>query len=57
MWYICVNGGEFMGMTDRQFDSYRTLLLKQLKEILAVTPENHKLEEFIRDLEAELKRP
>lgn len=46
-----------MGMTDRQFDSYQARLLSNLKEALAVSPNNEKLKKLIKEIEAELKRP
>jgi hypothetical protein len=46
-----------MGMTDRQFDSYLSKLLKLLMQALEVTPENKLLKEVVEELEADLKRP
>jgi len=46
-----------MGMTDRQFDSYRSQQLVILKAALEETPENKKLKAYIEQMEAELKRP
>ena len=48
---------EDMGMTDRQFDSYLTMLLGRLKAALKESPENEALKELIAEIEAELKRP
>jgi hypothetical protein len=50
-----------MGMTDRQFDSYQAGLLARLKLALKLSPNDAKLkeliEELVKELEAELKRP
>ena len=46
-----------MGMTDRQFDAYQTRLLRLLEAALKDSPDNEKLQEIIKDIEAELKRP
>jgi len=51
-----------MGMTDRQFDEYRKVLLREMKRIRKkadVNPEEMKQEfdEMIHDMEESLKRP
>jgi len=52
-----------MGMTDRQFDSYQTRLLRELErieeEVLSITggKRSESLEKLKRDIESELKRP
>ena len=50
-----------MGMTDRQFDSYQSMLLDALKEaheeVKAQGIESKKLKRMIEKIEAELKRP
>ena len=46
-----------MGMTDRQFDSYQSMLVSVLKEALELSPDNEKLKELVKKIEAELKRP
>lgn len=46
-----------MGMTDRQFDSYQSSLLRSLKEALNETPNNVRLQQLIKEIEAELRRP
>lgn len=50
-----------MGMTDRQFDSYQSLLLDLLKEAYEEVKENgadsKKLKKLIDKIESELKRP
>ena len=46
-----------MGMTDRQFDAYQQLLLRNLQEALVLSPDNQKLKNMIEDIEANLKRP
>ena len=46
-----------MGMTDRQFDSYRAMLLEMLRMALEKTPDNEILKKVVENLEAELKRP
>ena len=43
-------------MTDRQFDAYQARLLSNLKEALKESPENVRLSELIKEIEAELKR-
>ena len=48
---------EDMGMTDRQFDSYQSALLEDLKEALELSPGNPKLIKMIARIESELKRP
>jgi hypothetical protein len=48
---------EDMGMTDRQFDSYQSALLEDLKEALELSPDNPKLLKMIARIESELKRP
>ena len=50
-------GGECMGMTDRQFDSYQARLLGNLKEALKESPDNEKLQTLIAEIESELRRP
>lgn len=46
-----------MGMTDRQFDSYQSMLLESLKDALEKSPDNEKLQRLIAKIESELKRP
>jgi len=50
-----------MGMTDRQFDAYNSLLLIGLRRALKASKENgfenEALEEIIKDLENQLERP
>ena len=49
-----------MGMTDRQFDSYQSKLLRLLKKIdeeVSEKGESRELKELITEIEAELKRP
>ena len=53
--------GELMGMTDRQFDAYQRSLLRELKRIEAEIAksgvENADLDNLIKDIEEQLKRP
>ncbi|MCL2616464.1 MAG: hypothetical protein FWD96_02315 [Defluviitaleaceae bacterium] len=46
-----------MGMTDRQFDAYRSELLENLKAALLVSPDNELLRAMVERIEAELRRP
>jgi len=47
-----------MGMTNEQFDSYKTRILRDLERIQKSIPEkNEDLEQLIADLKAELKKP
>ena len=49
-----------MGMTDRQFDSYKAKLLRILKKAAAEVKEkgeSQELVELIDELEAELRKP
>jgi len=50
-----------MGMTDRQFDSYQAKQVKILKKIVETSSDyegiKKELEEFIEEIECELKRP
>jgi len=47
-----------MGMTNEQFDSYKTRVLRDLERIQkSLNEENEDLEILIADLKAELKKP
>jgi len=49
-----------MGMTDRQFDSYHARLLRlliKIEEEVKAKGESKELEELIKEIERELKRP
>jgi len=49
-----------MGMTDRQFDSYQARLLRllvKIQEEIKAKGESKELEELIKEIEKELKRP
>lgn len=47
-----------MGMTNEQFDSYKTRILRDLERIKkSINEENEDLEILIADLKAELKKP
>jgi hypothetical protein len=48
-----------MGMTNEQFDSYKTRLLRELERVKAeqVNDNSPTLEQLITDLKGELKKP
>jgi len=55
-----ISGGGPMGMSDRQFDSYKAQLLDNLRDALEEVKENKdpkKLERLVNRLDAELKQP
>lgn len=50
-----------MGMTDRQFDAYQQILLRELErieeEITQSGVKNQSLERLIQDIQSQLNRP
>jgi len=52
-----MKGGDNMGMSDRQFDAYRSELLVNLKAALQLSPDNELLRATVDRLESELRRP
>jgi len=54
------SGGEPMGMSDKQFDSYKAQLLDNLRDALEEIKQDKdpkKLERLVNRLDAELKQP
>ena len=46
-----------MGMTNEQFNSYKTLLLRRLEDAVRHGEEKEVVEKLIIDLENELRKP
>ena len=54
------SGVDIVGMTDKQFDSYKTMLLRRLEDAaddITSEREKKKLMKIIEDLDRELKNP
>ena len=46
-----------MGMTDKQFDSYKSMLLGRIQEAIESGKEKEVMAKLAEDLESELRRP
>ena len=52
-----LTGGETMGMSNEQFDSYKKMLLRRLERAVESNKETDEIHRLIEDLKEELSKP